>query len=71
MTAREHEVVALIAQGKTNGEIADELVLSKRTVEKHVANILAKLTLTSRAQIIRWVLDLNGLLAIEADGRIG
>ncbi|MEZ4678260.1 MAG: LuxR family transcriptional regulator [Caldilineaceae bacterium] len=57
LTAREHEVVALIAQGKTNGKIADELVLSKRTVEKHVANILAKLALTSRTQIVRWALD--------------
>ncbi|MEZ4656107.1 MAG: LuxR C-terminal-related transcriptional regulator [Caldilineaceae bacterium] len=57
LTAREREIASLIAQGKTNGAIADELVLSKRTVEKHVANILAKLDLTSRAQIIRWALD--------------
>jgi DNA-binding NarL/FixJ family response regulator len=47
----------LIGQGKTNGEIATELVLSKRTVEKHVANILSKLELTSRAQIIRWAME--------------
>ncbi|MEZ4860338.1 MAG: LuxR C-terminal-related transcriptional regulator [Caldilineaceae bacterium] len=57
LTEREREVAALIAQGKANGEIASELVLSKRTVEKHVANILAKLALTSRAQIIRWALE--------------
>jgi len=57
LTEREREVVTLIAQGRTNGEIASELVLSKRTVEKHIANILSKLVLTSRAQIVRWAMD--------------
>jgi predicted ATPase/DNA-binding NarL/FixJ family response regulator len=57
LTGRECEVAALIARGKTNGEIAEELVLSKRTVEKHVANILSKLGLTSRAQIVRWAIE--------------
>lgn len=57
LTGREREVAALIAQGKSNSEIAAELVLSKRTVEKHIANILSKLTLTSRAQIVRWVIE--------------
>lgn len=60
LTNREREVAALVAQGKANGEIAAELVLSKRTVEKHVANILSKLSLSSRAQIVRWWLE-NGL----------
>ena len=59
LTEREREVVALIGQGRTNGEIAIELVLSKRTVEKHVANILSKLQLTSRAQIVRWAIEHN------------
>jgi len=45
------------AQGKTNGEIAAELVLSKRTVETHISNILSKLGLTSRAQIMLWAID--------------
>ena len=57
LTAREREVAALIAQGKSNGEIASELVLSKRTVEKHIANIFSKLGFTSRAQIVRWVIE--------------
>jgi DNA-binding NarL/FixJ family response regulator len=57
LTEREREVAALIARGKSNGEIAGELIVSKRTVEKHNANILAKLGLTSRAQIMRWALD--------------
>jgi predicted ATPase/DNA-binding CsgD family transcriptional regulator len=60
LTRRESEVAALIAQGKSNGEIAAELVLSKRTIEKHIANILSKLTLTNRAQLVRWAME-NGL----------
>ena len=54
---REREVAALIGQGKTNGEIAAELVLSKRTVESHVSKILSKLGLTSRTQVMRWTND--------------
>jgi DNA-binding CsgD family transcriptional regulator len=60
LTERERKVVALIARGRSNGEIAGELVLSKRTVEKHIANILSKLELTNRAQIVRWAIE-NGL----------
>jgi DNA-binding NarL/FixJ family response regulator len=54
LTLRQPEVVALITQGKTNGEIAEELVLSKHTVEKHVANILVQLEVDNRAEIVRW-----------------
>jgi DNA-binding CsgD family transcriptional regulator len=57
LTARELEVVALIKAGKSNQEIADTLVLSKRTVEKHISNILSKLMLNTRAQIIVWGLQ--------------
>jgi non-specific serine/threonine protein kinase len=57
LTAREREIAALIAEGNSNGEIAEALVLSKRTVEKHIANILAKLGFTTRAQIVRWVME--------------
>jgi len=59
LTEREREVVTLIARGLSNGEIADELVLSKRTVEHHIANILSGLGLTNRAQIVRWAME-NG-----------
>jgi hypothetical protein len=41
----------LIAQGATNSAVAETLVISERTVERHVANIFAKLDLRSRAQI--------------------
>lgn len=60
LTLREREVAALIAQGKSNGEIATELVVGKRTIETHIANILSKLGFTNRAQIVRWALE-NGL----------
>jgi DNA-binding CsgD family transcriptional regulator/tetratricopeptide (TPR) repeat protein len=57
LTARESEVAALIAQGKTSREIADLLVISERTAEGHVNNILGKLGFTSRAQIAVWVVE--------------
>jgi predicted ATPase/DNA-binding CsgD family transcriptional regulator len=57
LTTREQEVAALIAQGKSNAEIAGELWISKRTVEKHVANILSKLQFTKRTQIVRWAIE--------------
>ena len=55
LTAREREVATLIAQGHSNREIAERLVVSERTVTTHVSNIFAKLGFTSRAQIATWV----------------
>jgi DNA-binding NarL/FixJ family response regulator len=49
LTARELEVLRLVAAGGTNRAIAEELVLSDRTVDRHVSNILAKLRVSSRA----------------------
>jgi DNA-binding NarL/FixJ family response regulator len=46
LTAREREVLALMAEGRSNGAIAGALVVSERAVEKHVANIFSKLGLT-------------------------
>jgi DNA-binding CsgD family transcriptional regulator len=57
LTAREREVAALIAQGKSNREIAEILVVSERTVESHVTNVLARLGFTSRTQIAVWAVD--------------
>jgi DNA-binding NarL/FixJ family response regulator len=51
LTRREREVAELVGRGLTNRQIAKELVLSERTVEKHVANILKKLGLHSREQV--------------------
>jgi DNA-binding CsgD family transcriptional regulator/tetratricopeptide (TPR) repeat protein len=49
LTRRELQVLRLVASGKTNGEIATELVLSERTVDRHVSNVYAKLRVSSRA----------------------
>jgi len=54
LTPREHEIVRLIAQGLSNREIADELVISPATAARHVANILAKLGFSSRTQVASW-----------------
>lgn len=62
LTAREREVAALIAEGKINREIAEVLVVSERTVESHVSNIMFKLGLQSRRQIREWARE-KGLVS--------
>lgn len=57
LTERERAVAALAAQGKSNQEIAAALVVSKRTVETHMGNIMGKLGASSRAQVIAWALQ--------------
>jgi predicted ATPase/class 3 adenylate cyclase/DNA-binding NarL/FixJ family response regulator len=57
LTEREREVAARIAQGESNREIAEALVVSERTVETHVTNILNKLGFESRAQIRKWAVE--------------
>jgi DNA-binding NarL/FixJ family response regulator len=49
-------VAQLVSQGLSNGRIAEQLVLSERTVETHVRNILMKLGLERRAEVVAWVL---------------
>jgi DNA-binding CsgD family transcriptional regulator len=55
LTPREAEVARLVAQGLTNREVAQRLVLSERTVEHHVRSVLSKLGFTNRAQVAAWV----------------
>ena len=52
LTPREREVLMLMARGLSNAELGDELVLEPSTVKKHVANVLSKLELKSRAQAV-------------------
>jgi DNA-binding CsgD family transcriptional regulator/tetratricopeptide (TPR) repeat protein len=64
LTIRERQVTALVTLGKTNREIADELVVSERTVEGHVNSILTKLGFRSRAQISAWAVE-RGLVKLS------
>ena len=57
LTAREREVVALIAQGKSNRAIAEELFLGVKTVETYVTRLLNKLGFSSRVQIALWAVE--------------
>jgi non-specific serine/threonine protein kinase len=57
LTAREREVAALIARGKSNREVAEALVVGIKAVEAHVGRILNKLGFTSRVQIAAWAVD--------------
>jgi DNA-binding NarL/FixJ family response regulator len=57
LTAREREVLRLIARGYTYKEIARELVLSVKTIETHVSAVLRKLQLSNRYELSRWASD--------------
>jgi two-component system response regulator NreC len=61
LTEREREILRLIAQGNTNTQIAQQLVISVRTVESHRANLMDKLGLQNRAELVKYALR-KGLL---------
>jgi two-component system response regulator NreC len=61
LTRREIEVLRYIAQGHTNRQIADALCLSVRTVESHRANLMSKLNLNSRVELVHYAME-HGLL---------
>lgn len=60
ITIREAEVLNLIADGKTNAEIAGQLNISVRTVEHHRASLMRKLKCRNKAELIRYALDQRG-----------
>jgi len=64
LTPRELEVAVLVGRGHSNKEIAASLVVSLRTAEAHVTNVLNKLGLRSRAQLAVWAAE-HGLLAVS------
>lgn len=65
LTRREREVIALVAQGRSNIDIASELFISERTARTHVSHILGKLGLDSRVQLALWAFDHGGHRAAQ------
>jgi DNA-binding NarL/FixJ family response regulator len=61
LTPREQEVVKLVAEGYTNKQIAETLVISEKTVERHRANILEKLGMRDRVELTRYAIR-HGLI---------
>lgn len=66
LTAREREVLYLVAEGHTNAEIATRLFISSRTVEMHRANLMRKLDLRSQADLIRYAFR-RGIGSLNSD----
>ena len=59
LSAREVEIIELVAEGLTNQEIADRLTISKRTVDNHVSNVFTKTGSKNRVALLNWAMD-NG-----------
>jgi len=64
LTARESEILELIALGKSNQEVADALFISIKTVETHKANILGKLGLKNTAELVRYAIK-NKIIPLD------
>jgi two-component system response regulator NreC len=62
LTPREQEVLELLAEGKTNEEIAEKLVISRHTVARHRENLMRKLELHSRAELVKYAIR-KGLIS--------
>lgn len=63
LTPREHEVLTYIAEGYTNREIAEALVISVKTVDRHRENIMQKLNLHSRVELVKYAIE-KGLITV-------
>jgi DNA-binding NarL/FixJ family response regulator len=64
LTKREHEVLELVATGKSNQEVADELFISIKTVETHKTNILEKLGLRNTAELVKYAIK-NNIISLD------
>jgi DNA-binding NarL/FixJ family response regulator len=69
LTQREREILQLVAEGGTNGDIAKKLWVTEQTVKFHLANIFRKLDVSNRTQASRWAHE-NGLLERAALGQV-
>jgi DNA-binding CsgD family transcriptional regulator len=66
LTRREREILQLVAEGNTNGQVARKLWVTEQTVKFHLANIFRKLDVTNRTQASRWA-HAHGLLELDAE----
>lgn len=57
LSDREVQIIELVAAGLTNQEIAQQLEISKRTVDNHISNILTKTATLNRVALVRWALQ--------------
>ncbi|MDB9314227.1 LuxR C-terminal-related transcriptional regulator [Spirulina sp. CS-785/01] len=57
LSERELQIIELVANGLTNHQIAQELEISKRTVDNHISNILTKTATENRVALVRWALQ--------------
>ena len=57
LSERELEIIALVAQGLTNQEIGETLMISKRTVDNHVSNVFNKTGAKNRVALLNWAMD--------------
>jgi len=64
LTQREHETLTLIGEGLSNNEIAERLTISTKTVERHRENIMNKLNLHSRTELVKYAIR-KGLIQLE------
>lgn len=69
LTPREREIAAHLAEGMTNRQVAEALVISERTVDGHVANILGKLGFHNRSQVAAWIAARNATESPENQSR--
>jgi two-component system response regulator NreC len=64
LTPREREVLTYIAEGYTNREVADALIISVKTVDRHRENIMRKLNLHSRVELVKYAIE-KGLISVS------
>ncbi|MCL4296615.1 MAG: response regulator transcription factor [Anaerolineae bacterium] len=64
LTAREREVLTCVAEGMTNREIAETLVISAKTVDRHRENIMRKLNLHNRVELVKYAIE-KGLISVS------